>query len=178
MLSRILSLLFVIFKQDLAPCNLETSTTDGIGERLAAGVLVGTEVGLQSSTKLPPNVKPAKYMAQSNGDNIKGVWAIDPGIFIPLSLLPPLERGQTEDSRPNLSLKSYYGSIDADIYVVAVNEDDVQSVQTLRGAQGQLLSRRTKAKKRRVIIHASSQYGKITARIVSCSISCLLNAAR
>ncbi|RXW22758.1 hypothetical protein EST38_g3118 [Candolleomyces aberdarensis] len=66
-----------------------------------------------------PTPKASKFvsLAKPNGA-IKGTWSIDPSLIVPAPFLPPLQRGETDQSRKNLYLKTNNGAITADVTLV------------------------------------------------------------
>lgn len=90
------------------------------------------------------------YVSLAKGDYpIKRRYAIDPYISVPLSLLAPLEDGETEVDRKNLKLNTTDGNINADIWVLG------------GGREGADL------KEKRATLDLSSNDGSITVRMVS-----------
>ncbi|KAG2140685.1 hypothetical protein DEU56DRAFT_289814 [Suillus clintonianus] len=71
------------------------------------------------STELRPPSKPTNFLSLILKDKpIRGCYVIDPLIQIPLSLLPPLNAGETIQDRKNLYLRTKDGSINADIWLM------------------------------------------------------------
>ena len=70
-------------------------------------------------TTLPATPRAGNFVSVSklNGA-IRGAWAIDPSLLVPPALLHPLERGEMERSKKNLSLKTNNGAITADVTLV------------------------------------------------------------
>jgi len=65
-----------------------------------------------------PRVKPSNFTSIiRQHDSIKENFTIDPTMNIPLSLLPPLEPGASEEERKNLRLESHHGSINVGIFL-------------------------------------------------------------
>lgn len=112
----------------------------------------------QSSNRQPlPDTKPTNFVALSRtNDAIKGTWVIDPGMVMPPDLLPRLKRGQTEETRPNLSLETLNGSVNVDVYVFNVNGGDYDAQTRTQGM----------SPRRRVVIYGESRNGAVTSRIV------------
>ena len=78
---------------------------------------------------------------------------IDPSLFIPFFLRPPLSLGETEETRKNLKLGSIHGRVDADITLVENTEIPTSS------------SKRNS----RVKMEMRSTHGGISAKIVQSS---------
>jgi hypothetical protein len=80
-----------------------------------------------STSRGPPSSafrnKPSNYISLNRtNDSIKGKFVIDPFITVPRSLLPQLDRDETDENRKNLKLDSRNGSIDADITLLSGTE--------------------------------------------------------
>ncbi|KIJ15396.1 hypothetical protein PAXINDRAFT_176538 [Paxillus involutus ATCC 200175] len=80
----------------------------------------------RSSATTPHNilaqhgVKPTNYLTLIERDSaIRGTYIIDPHLYIPAHLLPPLVSGQTEEDRKNLYLHTRDGTVDINIWLVS-----------------------------------------------------------
>ncbi|KAG1722771.1 hypothetical protein EDB19DRAFT_1916498 [Suillus lakei] len=86
-------------------------------------VLQHTQIASSCSTESQPPVKPTNFLSLILKDKpIRGCYVIDPLMQIPLSLLPPLNAGETDQDRKNLYLRTKDGSIDADIWLIGQEE--------------------------------------------------------
>lgn len=83
--------------------------------------------------------------------SVRETLIIDPSLFIPLFLRPPLSLEETEETRKNLRLESTHGHVEADITLAEATNNDIQ------------LSKRNS----RVTMLMRSTHGRITAKIVS-----------
>ncbi|PPQ77965.1 hypothetical protein CVT24_006139 [Panaeolus cyanescens] len=79
---------------------------------------------------------------------IKGTYAVDPAISIPVANLPALDRGETEENRKNLLLQTNNGSINVELYIAAT-ENETRSV----------------LKRRRTLIAASTRNGSVKVKM-------------
>ena len=106
-----------------------------------------------------PNERPSNFISISkiNGA-VQGTWVINPGLVLPSALLPPLEKGETEETRKNLSLDSRNGAIDADVYVLPPPSTSSALVKP----------------RQRVTIHAKSWNGAVTVKLVSSELSSIV----
>ncbi|PPR05493.1 hypothetical protein CVT26_009060 [Gymnopilus dilepis] len=97
-----------------------------------------------------PNERPSNFISISkiNGA-VQGTWVINPGLVLPSALLPPLEKGETEETRKNLSLDSRNGAIDADVYVLPPPSTSSALVKP----------------RQRVTVHAKSWNGAVTVKL-------------
>jgi hypothetical protein len=69
--------------------------------------------------------KPCNNLSLSRPNSaIRGTYAIDPDMYIPTSLLPPLGRGETEKDRKNLKLESSNGLIDVEVFLLGQRPSD------------------------------------------------------
>jgi len=72
-------------------------------------------------------------------DSIKGNFTIDPTIYIPPSVLPPLGPKETEKDRKNLKLESRHGGIDVDLFVIGEkSRNEGRTTLELRSAHGRV----------------------------------------
>jgi len=78
---------------------------------------------------------------------------IDPSLFVPLFLRPPLLPGETEETRQNLKLESTHGHVYADVTLVENLELLPEMTSPMRN--------------KRVIMKMKSSHGGITAKIVN-----------
>lgn len=85
---------------------------------------------------------------------------VDPSLFIPLSLRPPLALGETEETRKNLRLESTHGYVNADVTLVEKTNIDISS---------------SSKRNSRVKMQMRSTHGGIAAKIVSFSAYSLLS---
>lgn len=83
--------------------------------------------------------------------SVKETLIIDPSLFIPPFLRPPLTSGETEETRRNLTLESTHGNVNADITLVENTNTETHSSQ----------------RNNRVKMLMRSIHGGITAKIVS-----------
>ncbi|KIM74103.1 hypothetical protein PILCRDRAFT_828512 [Piloderma croceum F 1598] len=73
-----------------------------------------------SPSPLAPKSQSTNYISLNRPNNsIKGVYTINPFLFIPQTFLPPLSPGETESSRKNLKIYSENGSVNVDITLLA-----------------------------------------------------------
>jgi len=112
-----------------------------------------TYASLQSSPSGSENVaKTVNYVSITRvHSSVKETLIIDPSLFIPLFLRPPLASGETEETRKNLRLESTHGHVHADITLI-------ESMETANQISS---SKRNK----RVVMHMKSTHGGITAKI-------------
>jgi len=80
---------------------------------------------VQASAEPPSIVHPTPMPRACNylslyrpNSPIKGIYTLDPNLYIPSSLLPPLGRGESESNRKNLKLMSANGAIDVEIFLL------------------------------------------------------------
>ena len=83
--------------------------------------------------------------------SVKETFIIDPSLFIPAFLRPPLTSGETEETRKNLKLESTHGNINADVTLVGNTNTEIHSLQ----------------RNNRVKMLLRSTHGGVTAKIVS-----------
>jgi len=83
--------------------------------------------------------------------SVKEKFILDPSLFIPLFLRPPLTPGETEENRKNLKLESTHGHVHADVTLV----EKVENID-------EVSSKRNK----RVTMYMKSTHGGINAKIV------------
>ena len=83
--------------------------------------------------------------------SLKETLIIDPSLFIPPFLRPPLTSGETEETRKNLRLESTHGNINADVTLVENTNTEIYSSQ----------------RNNRVKMLMHSSHGGISAKIVS-----------
>ena len=83
--------------------------------------------------------------------SVKETLIIDPLLFIPPFLRPPLTSGETEETRNNLRLESTHGHVIADVTLVENSNTETQPSQS----------------KNRVKMLMRSTHGGVTAKIVS-----------
>ncbi|KAF8157121.1 hypothetical protein B0H34DRAFT_798433 [Crassisporium funariophilum] len=81
--------------------------------------------------------------------SVKETLIIDPSLFVPLFLRPPLSSGETEETRQNLKLESTHGHVIADVTLVENTDAGSQSSK----------------RNRRVMMQLKSTHGGITAKI-------------
>lgn len=100
-------------------------------------------------------------MSRVNG-SVKGVWAINPSLFMPASFLPPVK---DVDERPNVSLHAVNGSVDAELYIITPSSCSTGFTAPTSGTTTTALGEwRPKSK---VGINVTSRNGSITCKIVS-----------
>ena len=109
-----------------------------------------------STSSLPTfKTKPTNLLSLSTRDStIRGEFVIDPSICIPSVVLPPLNDGETENDRKNLSLTSKHSSVYADIWLLGSSAPIVSDSAT--GI----------SKHRRTTIALTSDHGSIHAQLV------------
>ena len=90
--------------------------------------------------------------------SVRETLIIDPSIFIPPFLRPPLTSGETEETRKNLRLESTHGHVNADVTLVDNPNTEIHSSQ----------------RNRRVKMLMRSVHGGVTAKIVSIPFDTLL----
>ncbi|PPQ75598.1 hypothetical protein CVT24_010908 [Panaeolus cyanescens] len=178
---------------------LEQAPPPPISVRSAAALTVSSSPTLNSNASSPSISSPDG--ANANGRNIKRVnhlaitrthasikesVLVDPSLFVPVFLRPPLLPGETEESRRNLRIEAVHGNVWADIRVVGVGfgegdrmfrglggssnstvvgdaddeEDDDDGSETVIGAP---VKRERKGK--RVFMQLKSTHGGIQAKI-------------
>lgn len=99
-----------------------------------------------------PDIKPSNFVALSRpNSSVSGKWIIEPALLIPPTLLPPLSRNETEETRRNLSLECHNGSVDAEIFIMPRNDEASRQVQ----------------QRNRIFIETSSKNGSVTTKVVS-----------
>ncbi|EIW77344.1 hypothetical protein CONPUDRAFT_146325 [Coniophora puteana RWD-64-598 SS2] len=81
-------------------------------------------------------------------NSLKGSYAIDPSMSIPVSVLPKLEDGETEMDRRNLRLRAEHGSVTAAILLLPPQGDESDDV-----------------KRNRTLLEASSEHGTVNIRV-------------
>ncbi|KAJ7050278.1 hypothetical protein C8F01DRAFT_1345446 [Mycena amicta] len=110
-----------------------------------------------SESKSPPSdIKPTNHLSlHRRYGHISGVkFVIDPRLRVPLQMqmLAPLEEGETEETRRNLSLCTEDGGIDVDVWVLGDDDDEEEDKNLkIRG---------------RVRIWASARNGRVSLRLV------------
>jgi hypothetical protein len=83
-----------------------------------------TQIASSCSTELQLPSNPTNFLSLISKDKpIRGCYVIDPLMQIPLSLLPPLNAGETDQNRKNLYLRTRDGRIDADIWLIGQEEE-------------------------------------------------------
>lgn len=98
----------------------------------------------------PANINRTNFVKFFPPKGMKRVWVIDPSMKIPTTLLPPLSRGETEETRKNVELIAKGGDLDADIFILPASSVALTSSW----------------KDISVTIHAASQTGWVNLRIV------------
>ena len=61
--------------------------------------------------------------------SVRETLIIDPSLFIPPFLRPPLTSGETEETRKNLRLESTHGHVNADVTLVDNTNTEIHSSQ-------------------------------------------------
>lgn len=84
-------------------------------------------------------------------NSVKETLIVDPSLFVPQFLRPPLLPGETEATRKNLHLESTHGHVYADITLVDTGAPDGNTVDLRR---------------ERVVMKLVSSHGGITAKVV------------
>jgi len=97
----------------------------------------------------PANINRTNFVKFFPPKGMKRVWVIDPSMKIPTTLLPPLSRGETEETRKNVELIAKGGDLDADIFILPASSVALTSSW----------------KDISVTIHAASQTGWVNLRI-------------
>jgi len=111
-----------------------------------------TYASLQSAPSSSQIVaKTVNYVSITRVHNsVKETLIIDPSLFVPTFLRPPLLPGETEETRKNLRLESTHGHVYADVTLVA--KDDTNDMDNSK-------------KNKRVVMHMKSTHGGVTAKI-------------
>jgi len=110
-----------------------------------------TYASLQPSPS-PSLAKAVNYVSISRlHSSVKETLIIDPSVFVPPSLRPPLLPGETEETRQNLRLESTHGDVYADVTLVDNSEIPLELASQQRN--------------KRVIMSMQSTHGAITAKI-------------
>jgi hypothetical protein len=81
----------------------------------------------ETSSRVQPTGIPraCNYLSLSRPNSaIRGTYAINPDLYIPPSLLPPLGWDESESDRKNLKLMSSNGAIDIDIFLLGQSPID------------------------------------------------------
>ncbi|EIW77342.1 hypothetical protein CONPUDRAFT_146324 [Coniophora puteana RWD-64-598 SS2] len=66
----------------------------------------------------PPPTRPTNHLSLvKKDDNINGSYYVDPSMVLPVNVLPPLRKDETEETRTNLYLMTKDGHIDADVWI-------------------------------------------------------------
>lgn len=99
-------------------------------------------------------------------ESVEETLTIDPTLFVPVFLRPPLILGETEHTQSNLRLESVFKQVSADI---AFSERVEDLGNTARG---------TAAGAKRAQIHIGSSHGDISVRIVSGSLYTASNTSQ
>ncbi|PPR05487.1 hypothetical protein CVT26_009054 [Gymnopilus dilepis] len=84
--------------------------------------------------------------------SVKETLILDPSLFVPIFLRPPLLPDETEETRKNLRLESTHGHVYADVTLIPARDDSADAAGS---------SKRNK----RVVMHMKSTHGGITAKI-------------
>ena len=96
-------------------------------------------------------MKTANYVSITRThSSLRETLIIDPSLFIPLFLRPPLTSGETEETRNNLKLESTHGHVSADVTLAENISTEIHSSQ----------------RNNRVKMLMRSTHGGITAKIV------------
>lgn len=111
-----------------------------------------TYASLQPSSSAPPVVQTVNYVyiTRTHG-SVRETLIIDPSLFIPFFLRPPLSLGETEETRKNLKLGSIHGRVDADITLVENTNTEIHTSSSKRNI--------------RVNMEMRSTHGGISAKI-------------
>ncbi|KAF9479854.1 hypothetical protein BDN70DRAFT_878268 [Pholiota conissans] len=113
-----------------------------------------TYASLQPPAPSIAAAKTANYVSISRiHTSIKETLIIDPSLFVPAFLRPPLAPGETEETRKNLRLESTHGHV----YV------DVTLIDEVANGMGEVANAGKRNKK--VLMHLKSTHGGITAKI-------------
>ncbi|PPQ78269.1 hypothetical protein CVT25_011728 [Psilocybe cyanescens] len=82
--------------------------------------------------------------------SVKEILILDPSVFVPVFLRPPLASGETEETRKNLRLEATHGHVHADITLIG-NGDSANESSAKRN--------------KRILMNMKSTHGGITAKI-------------
>ncbi|KAF9041615.1 hypothetical protein BJ165DRAFT_1350259, partial [Panaeolus papilionaceus] len=82
---------------------------------------------------------------------IQGIYAIDPAIHVPASLISPLSCGESEQDRKNLQLQTNNGAIKVELYISPTGYDD-----------------RSSMKRKRILISATTRNGSVKMNVPDC----------
>ncbi|KAF8957380.1 hypothetical protein BDZ97DRAFT_1754077 [Flammula alnicola] len=113
-----------------------------------------TYASLQSSSSSSTSIvaKTVNYVSITRlHSSVKETLIVDPSLFVPLFLRPPLGPGETEETRKNLRLESTHGSVFADITLV----NDTDNASDMHSS----------TRNQRVVMQMKSTHGGITAKI-------------
>jgi len=109
-----------------------------------------TYASLQPSSSATSVVRTANYVSITRThSSVRETLIIDPSLFIPPFLRPPLSSGETEETRNNLRLESTHGHVSADITLAENTNTEIRSSQKIN----------------RVKMLMRSTHGGITAKI-------------
>jgi len=122
--------------------------------------LEARRVAEEQLNELPPtyaSLQPSSSVARTvnyvsvtrTHSSVKETLIIDPSLFIPPLLRPPLTLGETEETRKNLRLESTHGYVNADVTLAEITNTEIHSSQ----------------KNNRVKMLMRSIHGGITAKI-------------
>ncbi|KAH9477575.1 hypothetical protein JR316_0009797 [Psilocybe cubensis] len=111
-----------------------------------------TYASLQSSPSSSALVaKTVNYVAITRTHaSVKEILILDPSVFVPVFLRPPLAPGETEETRKNLRLEATHGHVHADITLVG-NDDNPNESSSKRN--------------KRVLMSMKSTHGGIVAKV-------------
>ncbi|KAF8997721.1 hypothetical protein BDQ17DRAFT_1248301, partial [Cyathus striatus] len=91
---------------------------------------------------------PTNYVSISRThSNIRETYTLDPTLYIPTFLLPPLAKDETEETRKNLKLEVAHGCVNAKVKLVESDEGNER-------------------KRKRVTMAMKSEHGGISAKIM------------
>ncbi|KAF8198488.1 hypothetical protein BJ912DRAFT_27513 [Pholiota molesta] len=120
-----------------------------------------TYASLQPSGGAPPPAvaKTTNYVAITRlHTSIRETLVLDPALFVPPFLRPPLAPGETEAGRRNLRLESTHGHVYADVTLAPAGGEEVGEEREERGKV-------EVGRRRKVLMQLKSTHGGITAKI-------------
>jgi len=133
-----------------------------------------TYASLQPSSSADSVVKTVNYVSITRVHNsVRETLIIDPSLFIPPFLRPPLSLGETEGTRKNLRLESTHGHVNADITLVQNTNTDAHSskrnvrvTMAMRSTHGGITAKiHGPSNRTSFVLHAQSDNGDIRLHI-------------
>jgi len=134
-----------------------------------------TYASLQPSSSATSVVRPANYISITRThSSVRQTLIIDPSLFVPPFLRPPLIPGETEETRNNLRLESTHGHIIADVTLAENTDNEIQSSQK-KNNRAKMLMRSThgrinakihgQSNRASFVLYAQSSNGEIRLHI-------------